>query len=255
MKFQRRLWSGNYDRENFPKFPCPNCKEGLLQHDKNSTKIEEPLYSKKNRDSEDWEPDWDVERFKLSLICDSPTCGEIVVVSGETSLTEYYDEENGRWVYEALLRPRSFFPAPNIISVPEGAPEDVLKSIRLASTNFWVDPSASANRLRASVEYLLDFLEIAREKVNSTGKPSRLSLNERIAAYEHVNAEHARSLTALRMIGNLGSHGDDVHAEALLDAFEVYEDTLEDLCGQRKERLEHLRQKLISTKGDYSKGY
>jgi hypothetical protein len=54
------------------------------------------------------------------------------------------------------------------------------------------------------------------------------------------------------MIGNLGSHGEDVQQEAILDAFEIYEYTLDALCGQRKDRIEALRQKLISTKGKYT---
>lgn len=252
MTFDRALWASTYSRTNFPKFPCPTCKNGRLHLDKESIQIDEPTYSKDGSAHTDWEPDWDVQRFRLSLTCDTNSCGEVVVVSGDTTLSQYYDEEDSQWAYEALLRPRSFFPAPNIITAPSEAPEDVSKSIQLASGNFWVDPSAAANRLRASAEYLLDFLQIPRTKLNSSGKTYRLQLNDRIAAYEQVNAEHARSLTALRMIGNLGSHGQDVDIEALLDAFEIYEDTLDELCSQRKERIEALRQKLISTKGNYN---
>ena len=195
----------------------------------------------------------DEERFSLQLICDNANCGEVVVVSGETLVIEFYNDENDRWEYSSQLCPRAMFPAPLIIDIPTQAPRNVRDNIRLASSHFWLDTSASANRLRASVEFLLDFLEIPRETVNATsGSTRRLDLNARIAHYELVNAEHAPSLTALRMIGNLGSHGEDVQQEAILDAFEIYEYTLDALCGQRKDRIEALRQKLISTKGKYS---
>lgn len=253
MAFDRERWSGTYDRAHFPHFPCPKCDKGRVRHDGKTVQISEPTYSTKDRDHPDWEPGWDVERFSLQLICDNGSCGEMVVVSGDTSLVEYYDDEDDRWVYSSYLRPRAMFPAPLTIEVPSQAPRNVRDNIRLASSHYWFDTSAAANRLRASVEFLLDFLEIPRETVNaSSGKANRLDLNARIAHYEQSNAEHAPSLTALRVIGNLGSHGEDVQQEAILDAFEVYEYTLDALCGQRKDRIEALRQKLIATKGKYS---
>jgi hypothetical protein len=194
-----------------------------------------------------------VERFSLQLICDNSSCGEVVIVSGDTSLVEFYDHEDDRWEYFSHLCPRAMFPAPLIIEVPTQAPREVRDNIRLASSHYWFDTSAAANRLRASVEFLLDFLEIPRESVNTANRNTRrLDLNARIAHYEQLNAEHAPSLTALRMIGNLGSHGENVQQEAILDAFEVYEYTLDALCGQRKDRIEALRQRLIETKGKYS---
>ncbi|MDY4284368.1 DUF4145 domain-containing protein [Xanthomonas sp. LF06-19] len=253
MAFDRELWSGTYDPKKFPNFPCPKCSKGRAKHDGENVKITEPTYSATDRRHPDWEPGWDVERFSLQLICDNTICGEVIVVTGETSLVEFYDEDDERWEYFSHLRPRSMFPAPPIINIPTQAPRNVVDNIRLASSHYWLDTSAAANRLRASVEFLLDFLQVPRETINSTtGKAKRTDLNGRIAHYELLNAEHAPSLTALRIIGNLGSHGEDVQQEVLLDALEVYEYTLDALCGQRKDRIEALRQKLISTKGKYS---
>ncbi len=248
MTFNRDLWSGTYDRNHFPSFPCPMCSTGNAKLDPESIDATEPAYSAKNRDDADWEPSWDIERFSLKLTCDSPKCGEVLVVSGDTSLSECFDEEDNRQVFFAHLHPRAMFPAPVLISIPEKAPSAVSENIRLASSLYWMDPSSSANRLRASVEFLLDFLEVPRESMQD-GKAKRLDLNGRIAFYEKVNAEHASSLTALRMVGNLGSHGESVRREALLDAFEIYEYTLEELCGQRRARIEELRKALIATKG------
>jgi len=251
MAFNRDLWSGFYDRKHFPSIPCPRCASGNAKLDPESLEVVEPAYSKKGRSDQNWEPDWDTERFSLNLTCDNASCGEIMVVSGDTSLSEVYDEEDEGWVYIAHLRPRAMYPAPLLISVPKQAPSAVRENVCLASSLYWVDTSAAANRLRASVEYLLDFLEVPRESTKN-GKTRRLDLNGRIEIYEQQNSEHAPSLTALRMIGNLGSHGESVQREALLDAFEIYEYTLEELCGQRKSRIEELRQKLISTKGNYN---
>lgn len=112
MTFNRDLWSGTYDRNHFPSFPCPMCSTGNAKLDPESIDATEPAYSANNRDDADWEPSWDIERFSLKLTCDSPKCGEVLVVSGDTSLSECFDEEDNRQVFFAHLHPRAMFPAP-----------------------------------------------------------------------------------------------------------------------------------------------
>lgn len=75
MTFNRDLWSGTYDRNHFPSFPCPMCSTGNAKLDPESIDATEPAYSANNRDDADWEPSWDIERFSLKLTCDSPKCG------------------------------------------------------------------------------------------------------------------------------------------------------------------------------------
>jgi hypothetical protein len=53
------------------------------------------------------------------------------------------------------------------------------------------------------------------------------------------------------MIGNLGSHGDEVSRRVLLDAYELYEDCLSDVFGNRKQRMQAIKQKIIQAKGKY----
>ncbi|WP_186018186.1 DUF4145 domain-containing protein [Burkholderia gladioli] len=249
--FERDLWVGAYTREEFPRYTCPRCKKGRLLQNQSSFLIEEPGFSQKDSQHPDWEPGWEKERFSLRLICDNADCGEIVIVSGDTTVAEYYEDEFNAWGLISLLRPQAFFPAPSIISVPEQVPQNVCDEIDKASQLFWMDFSASANRLRVSVELLLDYFKVPRDGVNGKGKPRRLDLHARIALFEKSDPDHAPTLTALRMIGNLGSHGGQVNREPLLDAFEIYEYALTELCGQRKARIAQLRQKLIESKGHY----
>lgn len=219
--------------------------------DKDSLVVQQPTYSKKDSNHPNWEPDWDIERFSAKLTCDASECGEIANVLGDTTVAEYYDDELNTWALVALLRTRAFFPAPAIIEIPVEVPHFVSAEISKSFELFWIDLSSCANRLRLSVELLLDHFKIPRTGINKKGKSMRLDLNARISLFEKSDPAHAPTLTALRMIGNLGSHGGDVNRTPLLDAFEIYEYALAELCGQRKARIEQLRQKLIESKGNY----
>ena len=249
--FSRDLWAGAYARATFPKFACPRCTSGRLTPDSVGLFVQEPAYSKANGRHPDWEPDWDIERFSMRLMCDHAECGEIAHITGDTTIAEYYDDDRDNWSLISLLRPRSFFPAPPIIEIPKEVPPPVKDEICKSFELFWADLGASANRLGVSVQVLLDHFKIPRTGIDKKGKPMRLDLNARIALFEKSDKEHAPTLTALRMIGNLGSHGGEVDREPLIDAFEIYEDALAELCGQRKARIDQLRQKLISSKGKY----
>ncbi len=251
MSFDRSLWAGMYTRDGFPRFRCPRCQLGRLLFDKNNLVVSQPQYSKANEKHPEWEPEWDTHRFSAKLICDDKDCGEIVIVSGETIVEEDFDEDSNGIRLLCLIRPRYFFPAPPLINIPKEVPKEVTNEIDRASHLFWADFSSSANRLRVSVELLLDFFKIPRMGIDKHGKPNQLDLNARIALFEKTDADHAQTLTALRMIGNLGSHGSDVAREALLDAFEIYEYALAELCGQRKMRIATIRKKLIDSKGKY----
>lgn len=249
--FNRDLWSGAYARSAIPKFFCPTCANGRLVLDENSLSVKQPNYSVASSTHPDWEPDWDVERFSLRLVCDVVECGEIANVLGDSTVAEYYEEELSTWGLVSLLRVRAFFPASPIIAIPKEVPDTVRTEISKSFQLFWVDLSSCANRLRISVELLLDHFKIPRSSIDKKGKSTRLDLNARISLFEKSDPEHAPTLTALRMIGNLGSHGDEVNRTPLLDAFEIYEYSLAELCGQRKARIEQLRKKLITNKGKY----
>lgn len=249
--FNRDLWSGAYAQKAIPKFHCPRCADGRLTLDESSLSVIQPAYSVIDSKHPDWEPDWDIERFSLRLKCDNAECGEVANVLGDSTVAEYYEEEFNAWGLISLLRVRAFFPAPPIIAVPKEVPRAVSTEIDKSFELFWVDLSSCANRLRISVELLLDHFKIPRSGIDKKGKSTRLDLNARISIFEKSDPEHAPTLTALRMIGNLGSHGDEVNLTPLLDAFEIYEYALAELCGQRKARIDQLRQKLISSKGKY----
>lgn len=246
----RDLWKDSFHRSAAPKLPCPTCSKGRLDFDASTLKVEEPTFSKVAANSQDWEPDWTVERFSVFSRCDEKSCGEVVVIIGDTAVVQVMEDPD-EWGLIEVLRPRSIFPAPPIISMSEGTPPGIRDEISKAFMLFWSDLNASANRLRVSTELVLDHFKVPTKGLSKKGKVIDLDMNGRIALFNKTAPEHAETLTALRMIGNLGSHGSGVVRDALLDALEVYEDCLSELFGQKKQRMAALKEKLIGSKGKY----
>ncbi|WP_316214056.1 hypothetical protein [Bradyrhizobium sp. SZCCHNR2032] len=157
-----------------PPFRCPTCHEGSLAEVEESRKIIESKRSKRAASHDNWEPDWIENRFTLLLECSVATCGELVVVSGDTVQDEEDDEDyHRRWVPH--LRPRSMFPAPYIVELPKELPDTVRRELEQAFALFLVDLNASANRVRTSLERGLD--EVGVKKFNKTGQARKSSVS------------------------------------------------------------------------------
>ncbi|MGJ4953308.1 DUF4145 domain-containing protein [Bradyrhizobium sp. HKCCYLS20291] len=239
-------WSETFPQDQVPPFRCPACNQGSLAQIKGSLKVVESQRSKRARSHEDWEPDWVDQRFVLLLECSSSSCGELVVVSGDTVFGEEDDEELGR-IWASQLRPRSMFPAPYIIELPKEVPDSVRRELEQSFQLFWADLNASANRLRTSLERGLD--EVGIKKFNRTGKRVSISLAQRIGIFEKQNgADLSEIFTALRHVGNLGTHA-SVSRTALLTAFTLYEHALAEWFGSYNRKIAAMSKKLVKSKG------
>jgi hypothetical protein len=230
--------------------PCARCGKGTLNLDKDSLSVKEPKFSSDAHSHDAWHPDWDVERFTAMMVCSNNACGEISAIAGDTYVTEVLDDEVG-WAFESFLRPKMIFPAPQIIDIPKEVSPDIRNIVQLSFELYWSDLNSCANRLRASVEKILTDLKIPTEGKTKNGKPYRLDLSARIAAYKKVHSDHAETMDALRHVGNIGSHDDNINREVILDAFHIYEDTLSELYGKRSATIKAIRAKIMSTKGKY----
>lgn len=219
--------------------------------DLSTLQVKQPEYSVIECQHPYYEPDWDKGRFSIQLKCDEASCGEISFAIGDTIAEQYYNDEFDTDAWETLLRIRGFFPAPPIIEVPRQVPKNVQLELAKAFELYWSDLNATANRLRVTVELIMDEQGVPHEVLSKKGSMVRLDLNSRIAIFGKTHTSHAETLTALRMIGNLGSHKGDVQPEPILDAFEVFEDSLAELYGERSVRIKEKKEKLIRMKGIY----
>lgn len=89
------------------------------------------------------------------------------------------------------------------------------------------------------------------EGIPSSNGKSALKLFDRIQEFGNIHPDYRDTLDALRHVGNLGSHDGDVSREALLDAFEVYQEWLRNFYGKYPDRISDLVKKLNQTKGRY----
>jgi hypothetical protein len=211
MAFQRKLWGEALARHQ-PHYPCPSCRDGRLDHAEISDCT---IAGLKNNP-----PGHPI--FVCGLECDR--CGQLVAVHG-------YERKSG-------CIPKGMCPAPPIIRAPSKTPSSITRELDLAFSLFWVDLGACANKLRISVERVMDHFEI-----------SQGPLAARIAKFQSVDVAQAATFNALKQVGNVGSHVGDNTRQTVLDAFEVYEHALDELFGERKAYFDKLKRKIVSRKG------
>lgn len=260
MAFDRSLYFNKYDPDTFPHFPCPKCPRGMLFLDKESLSIKEPQYSIDQHLGSKWDPELTEERFIAFLICSNQFCGEIAAITGNVDSELEYLPEQTNDIYTPYeisksLRLRSIFPVPQLFDIPKEIPKKIEIEIMAAFQLYWSDLGACANRLRISVESILDDLQIPAFDLKKSGYAYRIKLNDRISEYKKIDPDHAATMDALRLIGNVGSHEGDVAQDTILDAFQIYEDTLAELYGKRSATMQKLKQRIIDSQGEYQQAF
>ncbi|WP_152536032.1 DUF4145 domain-containing protein [Mesorhizobium loti] len=244
----RYFWDEYFMQEHLPPWQCPTCGRGNLALDKESLRIGYSADVIAERDNPDWEPEWERGRFSCLLVCDQPKCGDIVSMIGETVTNEFRsDDDSEQFIAESLV-PKSMIPGAPLMNIPPATPSAAQNAIKQSFSAFWGDRGSAANRLRISVERILDSEGIPA----TTEKGAFITLAARIDLFGEKSPEYKDTLTALRVVGNLGSHDGDVTREALLDAYEVYEDWLKNYVGKHGEKMKGLVKKLTDTKGKYT---
>lgn len=241
MSIDSKLWSSSYTLGFIPEYNCPRCHKGTLAPMKPVEHIE-PKHSEREHGHPEHDVDWVELRLSFALQCSSPSCGEIVSLFATGYVYRDYDEYH-EMEYVKYYSTKMLYPSPWLFEVHPNTPDNVKDQIVTAFNSYWVDYRLCANALRTSLELLLDSLDIPRKK--------SMDLARRIDVLEQQNPENAKSFTALRLIGNLGSHGADVTQDAIFDAFSVYEYFLLKLFDEREAEFVEIRDKLIETKGKY----
>lgn len=220
-----------------PPWPCPACARGNLRIDPNSFNVSRLPSSTAQIKEEGFHPDHNFGRFSSMLVCDQ--CREPVALTGEYQGHEY--QQHGNTTERLRLRPLCMQPGSPLMEVPANVPESAADAMQQSFISFWGDRGSAANRLRISVERIMDAEQIEKGK----------RLVDRIEDFGKKHPKMARTLDALRFVGNVGSHEGDVGREELLDAFETYQDWLRDFYGKYPDRISKLREKLIAKKGKY----
>jgi len=224
LKFDRASWE-NVSLQNRT---CPNCKNGILQRDKKDFIQRQTLESSEISIIDD--PPYTEYRFACILRC--PKCSENISVAGTVSYKDIIEAINFPGPEHELIRYSqvNFCPAIPIIEIPNKCPDEINKIVTKTFALFTIDLASTANKIRVALEMILDDQGVSRSGY----------LQDRINLFTKKNPGFKEYLHALKNVGNLGSHGDNVKLSDILDLFEVLEFLLEELYNPRRNRIVEL---------------
>ena len=217
-----------FSEDGIPKYPCPSCSIGWLV--KSKFEYANNAETAKNHN----EPWFDVENygFVFSCLLECNNCKEAVSSSGISGVERHYDEENpGQTVHYEYFVPTFFQPALPIIKFPSGTtfPKKIGDILEKSFSLFWSDYDACANRIRATLEILLDDMQVKRRVNPDAGK--ELNLHQRIETLTPVDgtkeADVKEMLMALKWLGNAGSHElEGISRSQLIQGYKMMENVL-----------------------------
>lgn len=241
---EKAVWKGWIWDEKCPPWPCPSCAAGVVVIEPGSLKFAAKQDSVAHT-AEDW---WGPELIEHSFVawgkCSNAVCSEGFSLAGTGGVESVPDDDHGVDYVDAFQL-RYCHPTLQIIKVPKKCPEPVLTALKTGFSLFWVDRPAAAGRIRVAVERLLDHLGVP----SKSKKGGYLPLDHRIDSFSTSDSINGAHLMALKWLGNVGSHTDDVSVDDLLDAFDILEHVLAELIDKKSASLVKLAASMTAKYG------
>ncbi|MGN8002975.1 DUF4145 domain-containing protein [Acidovorax sp. 22279] len=239
-----------FSEDRMPDWACPTCEKGVLQIAKDSFKKDERLHSR-DHSHEAWDPDWIEYVYSCLLQCSNDKCRETVCSAGTGTVDTFqYEDEQGRWAqeYVDVFRPKFFEPHLKLIEIPSKCPKQIVDPLNESFKLYFSAPGAASNSVRVAIEELLTELKVKRFDIVKK-KRRMISLHQRISLLPAKHVELKEMLTAIKWIGNAGSHGGErITHDDVLDAFELTEHVLGEIYSP-KAKLAALAKKVNKKKG------
>ena len=171
---------------------------------------------------------------------------------GEIGFVEEFDPERG-WTPAEVLEPKSIFPAPPIFPIPDETPENIADILTSSFELYWLDRKSSMNKVRIAIEEILEDMGVPKKQKGKENQLVDINLHQRIEIFQKQNSDAGKSFMAAKMVGNLGSHtGEDISFEVALDIFELVEDAIGEIYGEKSKKLNAIKDALIASKGKSS---
>ncbi len=234
-----------FPSDDWPGAICPACGSGTLIVAEPT--IHETAGSQNARKHEAWEPEWISGYFTAELRCARSQCREVVVATGNMRVRWTGAAPPDSYVQEFRLRFAN--PALPVIKVPQGAPEDVASRVAEAGLLIWADPSAAANRLRLTIEQILDQQGVPKYPDTTKGKHVPLKTHNRIDLFRKDDPGVAAILEAVKWIGNQGSHEDVLTQRDVLEGASFLEHALKALYDTSAEEIARRVRAINEAKG------
>lgn len=222
MKINRDIW----ERTNINNIPCPHCNKSLVYKELMIKETERGEYM------QDCNCEQDEHIFTGELNC---ACGNHFFVYGDKDTQECQEGTASKYQIKGIYPTLNLFKFPDLC--PQTVKDELIKSFAL----YWVDLESCGNKIRVSIELLLDAL----------GIPTIPKLHQRIEKYPDKAIKSY--LLAIKWIGNTGSHADVLAKDDILDAYEIIHKVLDMLFEKSEEKLQLKVDTINTTKKPISK--
>lgn len=231
----------------FPDVYCPNCNSKLLYKWDSMSKEETPRSTPDSRDY----------IVTCKFLCEK--CSEPVIMTGvgysENQVIVYDDKDYNK--DKILYCPCYFMPTIHLFKIHPKCPSEVTEKIIKSFSLFWNDMDSCVNKLRQSVELLMDSQRINKTAASPNGNRStrKLTLHNRIDLFKKKNQKVGELLEAIKWIGNKGSHADkQLWVNEVIAAYEILEHALNELYEPpARDVIHEMAKRINKRKGSYGR--
>ena len=251
-EINRDIFLKPFTKNNFPRFICPTCREGIVKID---VKLFMSCITESSRTFNDMsgEVDGMIDHFSFIAKCDNEKCKEIITMSGISVAEEGYVKQDIEDIMAGLADDYSepicinhfdikyVYPAIRIIDIGEKVPSNIERTLNESFSLFWDHQSSAGNKIRHAIELLMDNKKITNIKINKKGKAINLTLHDRLVEFVKTDKKMADLLMSVKWLGNAGSHKSAINKEDLLVAYEVLDYVLDELF-EKNDKLQKINQ-------------
>ncbi|EGR4255200.1 DUF4145 domain-containing protein [Vibrio cholerae] len=214
---------------------CPSCKSQTLSVDWKTITSWHTRKSKLYMDEcRDLLLGWDNEESELQfigrLICE---CGEVIAISGNSKYQEEVESDGSGEQYKFVdekYEIKYFSRAIQTFYAPDNTPSQCVRILEEAFQLFHLNQSASGNRLRVLLEFIVDdLLGSESQKINK--------LNDKIGRLNKLMPDIKGLADLNRILGNLASHKNGLSYDDLTSAFYFVDHLLQRAYGEQYKML------------------
>ncbi|UNK60797.1 DUF4145 domain-containing protein [Buttiauxella ferragutiae] len=234
-----------FTQHECPSWACPACGNATLKIKNGTFNYDETLESIQYRNSNDqyWDPESISYIFSSILVCENSRCKQVVACSGSGGVYQHWNKDEIEHI--DLFSAKHFTPTLKPFNIPQACPASVQNALNESFSLYLSNPAAAANAIRTSVENLLTELGIPTQLTNKKGQPYRLTLNARLEILPSDLQKHLDALTAIRWLGNAGSHNADaVSTNDIGPAYEVVEYFLSEMYASKASAVAQIIDKI-----------
>lgn len=251
----KNLWSKRYFTKDSPtSYPCPKCFIGHLKLIHIKAEI-----TKEGKSLQAYSYPYGIEHaFSGIYQCSDSICGDVVAFTGlmkkDYEIPSETDEGNPSIEYATFYEPKFFFPNLRLFILPDEITKSIKDQIDLSFSLFFCDLSSCANKIRVTIEMILDDIKAPRYRmIKKKKKRQPLILHERIENYKKTNKTVSELMLAIKFIGNEGSHKGTLEVNDILDAYEILFQIVEIIYAKQKEKTLQLARHINTHKKPLSK--